>query len=139
MFFEKKWGITWVFAAKETKEFLGIISYEAIDMPHHRAEISGELHPDYWRGRMAQEGLISVVRFGFENLNLHSIAAKTSPKNRATIAVLKRIGFQQEGHLVDRIFNGTTYEDQYLFSIIKGNGYFENLIIEKKHLLKQTI
>lgn len=137
LFFEKKWGITWVFAAKETSEFLGLISYNAIDVTNHRAEVSGELHPNYWRGRMAQEGLISVVRFGFENLNLHSITAKTSPENRSTIAILKSLGFQKEGHLVDRLFNGTTYEDQYLYSLIKGNKNFEELVerTQKKYLV----
>ncbi len=138
MFFEKKWGITWVGAVKETDEFLGICSYNAIDIQNHRAEISGELHPKYWRTHIGQETFLSVIRFGFENINLHSITAKTSPSNIATVGILEKFGFQKEGHLIDRIFDGTKYEDQCLYSLIKGSKHLEELLqkAQKKHILK---
>lgn len=136
-FFEKKWGITWVGTVKESDEFLGICSYNMIDIQNHRAEISGELHPEYWRTYIGQETFLSVIKFGFENLNLHSITAKVSPQNKATIGILEKFGFQKEGHLVDRFFNGDNYEDQYLFSLIKGNKIFKALLekAQKKHVL----
>ncbi len=138
MFFEKKWGITWVGSVKETDEFLGICSYNAIDITNHRAEISGELLPKYWRTHIGQETFLSVIRFGFENINLHSITAKTSPSNIATMGMLEKFGFQKEGHLIDRIFDGTKYEDQCLYSLIKGSKHLVELLqkAQKRHILK---
>ncbi len=138
MYFEKKWGITWVGTVKETGEFLGLCSFQAIDIPNHRAEIDGELHPKYWRTHVGQETFLSIIRFGFEQLNLHSITAKTNPKNIATIGILEKFGFKREGYLIDRTFNGEEYEDQCLYSLIKGNQHFEELVkkAQKKHILK---
>lgn len=138
MFFEKKWGITWVGTVKETDEFLGLCSYQAIDIPNHRAEINGELHPKYWRTHVGQETFLSVIRFGFEAINLHSITAKTNPANTPTIGILEKFGFKKEGHLIDRIFDGTKYDDQCLYSLIKGSKHFEELLekAQKKHILK---
>jgi ribosomal-protein-alanine N-acetyltransferase len=138
-FFEKKWGITWVGTVKETDEFLGICSFNAIDVQNHRAEISGELHPQYWRTHVGQETFLSVIKFGFENLNLHSITAKCSPKNTATIGILEKFGFVKEGHLIDRTFTGSGYEDQCLYSLLKGSKTFEELLkqAQKKHVLQK--
>lgn len=43
------------------------------------------------------EAILKVVRFAFDELKLHRIEANIMPKNNASIAVIKKCGFVDEG------------------------------------------
>lgn len=136
MFFEKGWGITWGVTLKTTQELVATFGFNTIDVPHHRGEVGGALSPKYWRSytgaNIIMETFSATLRFGFDELNLHSITARVAPANTVTIAILEKFGFRKEAHLVDRFFTGDGYEDQYIYSMIKGNKTF-------KHLLQTTL
>ena len=48
------------------------------------------------RGYMT-EGMKLVIRFAFDELNLHRLEANIQPENVASIALVKRCGFRREG------------------------------------------
>ncbi len=62
-------------------------------------EIGYILHRDHWGRGIAREAVARVIDYGFAELKLRRIFADTDPENSGSIALLQRLGFQQEGHL----------------------------------------
>lgn len=68
----------------------GIQPFEPIP---EKKEIFYGLSPDYWHKGYMTEAAKAVLKYGFENLNLNEIVAGVKPENRASIALLEKIGF----------------------------------------------
>ena len=83
---------------------------------HHRAEIGFELSPDYWGKGIAGEALEAVVAYGFHELQLMRIEALVEPENEASMHLLERHGFLQEGLLRSYEFTRGKYDDLYMYS-----------------------
>jgi ribosomal-protein-alanine N-acetyltransferase len=50
------------------------------------------------------EGLGLVVRYGFEGLRLHRLDAQIQPGNHASLRLVRRLGFRNEGYSPDLLF-----------------------------------
>lgn len=59
--------------------------------------------PAAGRGYMT-EGLGLVVRYGFEGLRLHRLDAQIQPGNLASLRLVRRLGFRNEGYSPDLLF-----------------------------------
>jgi ribosomal-protein-alanine N-acetyltransferase len=62
----------------------------------------------------------ALLRFGFEEMKLHRIEARVDPDNTASLRVLTRAGFQQEGVLRDNIADGATFRNTVMLSLLEG-------------------
>jgi RimJ/RimL family protein N-acetyltransferase len=60
-------------------------------------EIGFILHPDYWGQGLAAEALQAVIESAFESLPLDKIVADVDPRNAASLALLKKLGFHETG------------------------------------------
>lgn len=106
--FQNQMGIAWAGELKDSGKLIGTCGFNTIEPMNLRAEIGGEMHPDFWGKGFAPEAFEAIVRFGFDSLNLHSIEAKVAPSNRSAIALLEHLGFSQEALFKDRFFfNGS--------------------------------
>jgi ribosomal-protein-alanine N-acetyltransferase len=84
-----------------------------------RAEIGGEMAVDYWGKGIALEAVEAILKFGFEELKLHTIEAKVSPENKGAIHVLEYLGFQKEAHFKDRIYFKEHYLDMAIYTLFE--------------------
>lgn len=66
-------------------------------------EIGFILHPDHWRQGFAREALGAVIDHVFAHFDTRSIVADVDPRNRASLALLDRLGFV-ETHRAARTF-----------------------------------
>lgn len=65
------------------------------------------------------EALLQVLKFGFEELDLHRIQACTAKENEASKRLLHKNGFVQEGILrQDYLVNGI-FDDSLCFSLLR--------------------
>jgi ribosomal-protein-alanine N-acetyltransferase len=62
-----------------------------------------------------------MLKFAFEELNLHRVAADVMPTNYPSIALLKKNGFNHEGTLLQSINVFDRWEDHAIYSIINPN------------------
>lgn len=101
-------AIQWAIALQEEPDtMIGTICYWNLDKENYRAETGYVLHPSHWRKGYMKEALLKVIEYGFEEMKLHSIAAKLNPANTASAALLKAAGFVQEAYFrEDYYFNG---------------------------------
>lgn len=114
--FEQRSAIWWAFHEKTTGEFIGYGGLFEINRGDHNAEIGYGFKPESWGKGFASEAMGPIVDFGFENLGLRRIFGLIDPENIASIKVIERLGFEQEGVLRSAAFARGRYWDQCLYA-----------------------
>ena len=116
--YEFKMGINWAVYLKSEKKFIGSIGIWKIDREHFRGEIGYSLFREYHRKGFMSEALNSVIKVAFEKLELHSLEANVDPDNLASIKLLKKLGFKQEGYTKESYFIDGKFYDNAIFSLL---------------------
>ena len=65
------------------------------------------------------EALRAALQHGFEKMELNRIEAIVYPENTASLRLLERLGFQQEGLLCQSFRQGDKYYDHLLLSLLQ--------------------
>jgi ribosomal-protein-alanine N-acetyltransferase len=122
--FQNKLAIGWAGVLRNSDTIIGTCGFNSIDIPNLHAEIGGEMATEYWGKKIALEAVQSILHFGLNTMNLHTIEAKVSPQNRSAIYVMEQLGFEKEAHYKDRIYYNHTFMDMAVYTLVKGK---ENL------------
>jgi RimJ/RimL family protein N-acetyltransferase len=84
----------------------------------HEAELGFEIAPPHWGKGHATEAAQALLRFGFEQQQLHRVWATCLTENRASSRVLDKLGMQREGRLREnRWFKGRWW-DTFIYGIL---------------------
>ena len=110
-----QWGIT----LKTADAIIGTIGYHMIIKEHYRAEIGYMLHPEHWNTGIMSEALSSVIDFGFNKMNLHSIEAIINPGNTVSRTILKKFDFIKEAYFKENFFFEGEFFDSEVYSLLK--------------------
>jgi ribosomal-protein-alanine N-acetyltransferase len=116
---KNKQAIGWAGVLRGSGEIIGTCGFNSIDYYNLRAEIGGELDVNYWGKKIAVEAVEAIVRYGMEQMNLHSIEAKVSPENRGAIALMEYLGFKKEAHFKDRVYFNGVFSDMAVYTLIR--------------------
>ncbi|MCU0434126.1 MAG: GNAT family N-acetyltransferase [Bacteroidia bacterium] len=122
--YRQRQAIGWAGVLRENERIIGTCGFNQIDFANLRAEIGGEMSVDYWGKHIALEAVEAIVRFGIEEMKLHTIEAKVSPGNRGAIYLMEHIGFRKEAHFTDRVFFDGKFSDMAVYTLIAGNEKF---------------
>jgi [ribosomal protein S5]-alanine N-acetyltransferase len=90
-----RWGIT----MKGEPEIIGTCGYYGLHAWHRRASIGYELKRSCWRQGFMTEALAVLIDLGFREMDLNRIDAVVMPANTASIKLLEKLGFHNEGLL----------------------------------------
>jgi ribosomal-protein-alanine N-acetyltransferase len=60
-----------------------------------------------------------MVRFGFKEMNLHSIEANVNPLNERSQKVLERVGFKREAYFRENYLFDGKFLDSVIFSLLE--------------------
>lgn len=82
------------------------------------AHLGYAIAADHWGHGYATDASRTLVRFAFENLDLHRVSAAIGPENLASVAVVKRLGFSYEGRIRHHVFTNGAWRDSLLYSIL---------------------
>lgn len=108
------WGIT----LKEDNKLIGTICFWNIAKEHYRSEIGYVMHPDFYGKGIMNEALAAVLDYGFTTMKLHSVEANIHPQNAASIKLLKRNNFVQEGYFKENYFSNGKFSDSAIYSLL---------------------
>jgi ribosomal-protein-alanine N-acetyltransferase len=112
-------GITWAITLKGENILRGTIGFWRIVKEHHRAEIGYLLDPALQGKGLMQEAVEEVLRYGFEEMGLHSVEAVVNPDNLASIRLLERNAFVKEAYFrEDFCFDGK-FQDTCVYSLLE--------------------
>ena len=110
----------WKIFLKETDQPICTIGYIRWDREARVGEIGFILMNIHTGKGYMTEACRAVVRFGFEEMGLLTVEAKSLPNNAASIRVLEKIGMKKEGRVQARLSAKGALVDLDLFSIGKG-------------------
>lgn len=112
-------GLRWGIQLNGQTNLIGTIGFHLWSKPNSRAEIGYELSQHYWQQGIMTDALTEILKYGFEEMALNRIEAHTLPNNHASIALLKKAGFQREGILREYEFYRERYNDTLVLSLLR--------------------
>jgi uncharacterized cupin superfamily protein/RimJ/RimL family protein N-acetyltransferase len=102
----------WAVVKKDGGDVIGQAGLVRIDRANRRASLAYELRRTSWSAGYAREAVARLVRFGFEELDLHRIQAEVDPQNARSRRLVEALGFVYEGTLRgNHHFDGRFFDD----------------------------
>ena len=103
-----------------TKQLIGHIALYAIKrVPYSSAFVGYSLDERYVGQGIATEAVSLMLQLAFEQLKLHRVEAYIAPDNIASIRVIEKNGFQQEGLLRKLLYINGQWIDHYQYAILE--------------------
>lgn len=118
-FYAQKEGLRWGIALKADDTLIGTAGLHGWNRESHYAEIGYDLAAPYWGEGYATEVARALVEFGWNEMNLNRIEANVVQGNMASMRVLEKLGFRQEGVMRQRLLKGGKYYDLHFFSLLR--------------------
>jgi ribosomal-protein-alanine N-acetyltransferase len=112
-------GINWGITLQGSTKVLGIIGYYRMQPENYRAEIGYILLPEFHGKGIITEAVKRLIKYGFNDLKLHSIEAVIDPENFASEKVLQKCGFVKEAHFKEAEFYEGRFLDKVIYSLLK--------------------
>jgi RimJ/RimL family protein N-acetyltransferase len=73
-----------------------------------------------WQGQgLATEAAMAVVDYAFIELDLHRVVAVVDCENRASAALMERLGLRREGHFLKNTWFKGRWADEYLYAALQ--------------------
>ena len=103
--------------APGTNDLIGHIALYAVKrLPYSSAFVGYAMDETFVGNGIVTEAVELVVRFAFEQIGLHRVEAYVAPENKASIRVLEKAGFQQEGLLRKLLYINGKWVDHYMYA-----------------------
>ena len=104
----------------EDSATIGIVGLEHIDYRNQVAELAGLIidlseRKQGWGTR----ALATLIRYGFDDLNLHRLYARIYSSNRAAQCVAEKAGLKSEGVARQSVYHNWDYEDVVHMAILR--------------------
>ena len=100
-----------------TNNLIGHIALYAVKrLPYSSAFVGYAMDEIYVGKGIVTEAVNMVVRFAFEQIGLHRVEAYVSTQNSASMRVLEKAGFQQEGLLRKLLYINGHWVDHYMYA-----------------------
>jgi ribosomal-protein-alanine N-acetyltransferase len=110
-----RWGLT----LKGEHAVIGTCGYTRWNRENKWGMIGYDLARRYWGQGLMSEAIREVIRFGFEEMDLHRIEATVIAGNKASMNVLSKAGFQEEGVMRERSYHQGRFQDVHLFALLR--------------------
>lgn len=117
--FDDKVGINWIIKMKGSDEAIGYMGIWRIDKYNNRGEIGYALKKKYWNKGVATEAAKTIINYGFQEMQLHTIKANTNPENKGSQNLLTKLGFLKEAHFRQDYYFDAQYLDSAIYGLIK--------------------
>lgn len=98
---------------------VGMAAVEEIQWNHRTAWISLGLGPEFWDQGLGTEVVALLLRYAFDELNLHRLSLSVFAYNERAQAVYRRAGFRQEGTWREALLRDGQRYDMLLMGILE--------------------
>jgi len=106
----------WAVTLPPDDTLVGTVTLAGWMPDHRRAEIGFILRRDLHGQGLARDAVDAVLAFADGPMGLHRVEADVDPDNAASLALLARLGFEQEGYARQRWFTYGTWKDSVLLA-----------------------
>jgi len=116
---ERGESLRWGISQQANNIIIGTVGF-VFNQQNMQGGIGYDLARPYWRKGIMHETLRIIIRYGFSSLRLNRIQALVIPGNSASIGLLQKLDFTEEGLLREYAFFKGRYNDLICFSLLKG-------------------
>jgi [ribosomal protein S5]-alanine N-acetyltransferase len=118
--YQKKEMIPWAITFKGEDRLIGTCFLSDFSMGSI-ATIGYDLSKRHWNVGLMTESLKAVITFGFYQLGLHRIQSFVDPENIASIELIEKLDFKNEGYLrqYQYHYDEKEFRNIFIFSLIK--------------------
>ena len=104
---------------KSTRELIGDVAFCTREFDEAQAFVGYSFARPHWHHGYAYEALRSLLKYLFEDRNLHRVIAECDVENSASWALLEKMGFRREAHLRESIFFKGAYGSEYHYAMLR--------------------
>ena len=90
------------------------------DQKSGEAELGYCFDEPHWGKGLGTEFAATMIRYGFEELDLHRVTARCDPENHGSYRVMEKNGMTREGHLRENQMVKGKYKDTLIYGILRG-------------------
>lgn len=109
----------WIFDKKYPSRPIGTVALSNIVRGIFQScHLGYKMDKEYLRLGYMFESLQAVTQHAFESMHLHRIEANIMPKNRASLELVRKLGFQEEGLAKEYLKINDIWEDHYHMVLI---------------------
>jgi RimJ/RimL family protein N-acetyltransferase len=115
-------GVQFVVEAigNEGNKAIGSIGLHGISPKDHFATFGIAIgEKDYWSKGYGTEAARLIIKYGFEQLNLHRISSTAYAFNERSLRLHKKVGFKEEGRQREAVFKNGKYQDVVVFGLLR--------------------
>ena len=109
--------ITYTATTRATQKKIGLIELTNIDTRNQKAHIGYILRKQYWGRGYATELVHTVTKNAFKHL--YRLTAHIHAGNTASMNVLEKNNYQEEGILQDNVIINNNRHDTYIYAALK--------------------
>ena len=114
-------GIVWAVSPKAGDHLIGKVLLWSFKPEDARGELGYVLHGDYQGKGYMGEAVDAALAYGFEVIGMNSVEAQVQPGNAASVRLLEKRGFVQEGLFREYYYFDGQFKDLAIFSLLKKN------------------
>lgn len=109
----------WVFRKEVPNQVIGTVSFQEINRSIYQScRVGYKFDPSFWHQGYGTEALSRALSVIFQEVRLHRIEALVLPGNDASIRLLERLGFRNEGISYGCVYLHGQWRDHFRFSLI---------------------
>jgi [ribosomal protein S5]-alanine N-acetyltransferase len=112
-------GTRWGIQQKADNRFVGSCGLFKWNRSWKSCVTGYELAPFAQGTGLMFEALSAILDWGFETMQLNRVEAQVHPQNIASIRLLQKLGFKQEGHMREAGFWCGEHHDLQLFALLR--------------------
>jgi RimJ/RimL family protein N-acetyltransferase len=105
-------------AVMQKNHMIGRVKLIRLNAETNEWEIGWAIHVAHWGQGYATEAARALLKFGFEDLDVHRIVAFCNANNAASYRVMEKIGMQRDGHLREALKWQGEWSDEFVYSIL---------------------
>jgi len=99
---------------------IGSIGLHGISPKDHFATFGIAIgEKDYWSKGYGTEAAQLLIRYGFEQLNLHRISSGAISFNERSLRLHRRVGFKEEERQREAMFKNGKFHDHVMFGLLR--------------------
>lgn len=104
---------------KDANKLIGVVGLLNLDLRNKHAEIGYWLGKNYWGKGFMPEAAKRIIKFGFNELDLHKIYGKHIDVNTNSKRIFEKLGFTQEGLLREQSLKEGIYYNKPIWSLLR--------------------
>jgi RimJ/RimL family protein N-acetyltransferase len=103
---------------KNNTVLIGDVAFKVLKNNRLTAEIGMTLAADYHNQGFGVEAVTEMVRYLFEDLEMHRVIANCDPQNHTAYRLLEKVGLRREGDFVESLWYKGYWASEYWYAIL---------------------